>query len=129
MGEMNASLLDMAEKLENNVPVARLVDRLLKSMEAKDTHVVRTACLQWCSMLLQEHRREMQQGNTLQRLYPVIFETIMHCDDDTVVAALRVLAQIMEGRNLEEDTAPPDADGGGDLFSVLAIRLLHIFKS
>mmetsp|Transcript_88456 Transcript_88456/g.245644 ORF Transcript_88456/g.245644 Transcript_88456/m.245644 type:complete len:743 (-) Transcript_88456:31-2259(-) len=127
--EINSGLLEMVQKLQNDIPVDKLVDQLLQSMQSKESMViVRTACLQWICMLLVQSPAQMLQRNTLKRLLQPIFDTLMDADDEVVVAALRVLAQIMEGRNVEEDDLQ-DEGGEGDLFTVVAHRLLKLFAS
>jgi len=117
-----------AQKLENDIPVEQLVDKLLTSMQTRDTQVVRTACLQWICMLLAQSRGQMLNKGTLSRIYPPIFETLLRDDDEVVVAALRVLAQIMEGGTMPEEGLQ-DEDGDGDLFTMIAHRLIRLFAS
>lgn len=68
----------------------------------------------------------MLRRSTLQRLFEPIFHTLVLPDEEVVVAALQVLANIMGGRNPDEDRLE-DEDGAGDLFSVVTQRLLGLF--
>jgi len=122
--EMNNGLLEMVQTLQEDIPVARLVDQLLASMQQRDSMVVRTACLQWICMLLGQPKSQMRQRSTLDRLFRPIFDTLLHPDDEVVVAALTVLAQIMEGRTPETDEV---SEEGEDLFTEVTHRLLRLF--
>merc|ERR1712113_102802 len=79
-------------------------------------------------MLLAQSRGQMLNKGTLSRIYPPIFETLLRDDDEVVVAALRVLAQIMEGGTMPEEGLQ-DEDGDGDLFTMIAHRLIRLFAS
>lgn len=124
--EMNSSLLDIAKILPKEMPVNALVDQLLQAMQSRDSMVVRTACLQWVCLLLEQCPERMLHRPTLDRLFDPIFETLKHTEDEVVAAALNVLAQIMEGRKAEQDEMANDM--GHDLFTFLANRLLQLFK-
>jgi len=124
--ETNNSLLEMVQNLRADIPVDKLVDQLLQSMQLKDRMIVRTACLQWICMLLEQSPAQMKRRSTWHRLCTPIFDTLLHSDDEVVVAALRVLAQIMEGRNVDEDDVQ---DGDGDLFTEVVHQLLKLFES
>jgi len=125
--EMNNGLLDMVSNLENSIPVDQLVEQLLNSIQVRDSMVVRTACLQWICMLLVQSPVQMLRRSTLDRLCDPIFDTLQHPDDEVMVAALRVLAQIMEGRNPEDDEIQDEH--GSNLFQVMSQRLLRLFAS
>lgn len=127
--EMNSGLLEMVQNLSTDIPVDKLVDQLLTSMRQKESMVVRTACLQWICMLLQQSPGQMLRRGTLHRLFEPIFDTLLHSDDEVVMAALRVLAQIMEGRSAEEDALVHDEEEGKDLFTIVTHRLLQLFRS
>ncbi|CAE8639092.1 unnamed protein product [Polarella glacialis] len=123
--EMNSGLLEMAQSLGDEIPVDKLVDKLVTSMRTKDSvsdsMVVHTACLQWICMLLAQSPKKMLQRRTLQRLFTPIFESLVHPDDEVVVASLRVLAQIMEGAAIggseqelfDEEFFDDGGEGGG----------------
>merc|ERR1712032_107946 len=87
----------------------------------------RTACLQWICMLLAQSPEEMLQRDMLHRLFAPLFDTLVHPDDEVVVAALRVLAQIMELRDDKQDFLQDD--NGDDTFTVVTKRLLELFAS
>jgi len=125
--EMNNGLLEMVSNLESVIPVDLLVEQLLDSIQKRDSNAVRTACLQWICMLIAQSPAQMLRRTMLDRLIPPIFETLQHPDDEVMVAALRVLAQIMEGRNPEEDDI--EDEHGSSLFQVMAHRLLRLFAS
>jgi len=124
--DMNSALLDMVQALEEEVPVDPLVDRLIRSMEERESMAVRTACLQWICMLLSHSPAQMLQRSLLHRLFDPIFQTLVLPEEQVVVAALQVLAQIMSGCNPYKDRLEEE-DGAGDLFSVVTQRLLQLF--
>mmetsp|Transcript_35389 Transcript_35389/g.69936 ORF Transcript_35389/g.69936 Transcript_35389/m.69936 type:complete len:741 (-) Transcript_35389:71-2293(-) len=124
--EMDSTLLDMVQSLDEEIPVSPLVDRLIRSMQERESMAVRTACLQWICMMLAHCPAQMLRRSTLQRLFDPIFHTLVLPDEQVVVAALQVLANIMGGRNPEEDWLE-DEDSSGDLFSVVTQKLLHLF--
>lgn len=127
--EMNNGLLEMVQNLSNDIPVEELVEQLLKSLQVKEqSMVVCTACLQWICMLLAQSPVQMRQAGTLNRLFTPIFETLLHREDEVVLAALRVLAQIMEGRGLLDEGAALDAEGKS-LFTEVTHRLLALFAA
>jgi len=125
--EMNNGLLEKAHNLNSEIPVDRLVDKLIESMKSKESMVMRTACLQWVCMLIAQSPTQTLKRDTLHRLFSPIFETLLHPDDEVVAAALRVLAMIMEGRSCAEDSLPDE--NGDDLFTAVTHRLLHNFSS
>jgi len=134
--EMNNSLLDMVPTLEGDLPVDQALDQLLESLQPlqqkeflqqRQSMDVRTVCLQWICMLLERSREKMLTRATLDRLFDPIFKTLEHENDEVVAATLCVLAQIMEGRNREEEDAlDPE---GRDLFAVVTHKLLKLFKT
>lgn len=69
----------------------------------------------------------MLQRDMLDQLFPPIFSTLRHPDDEVVVAALSVLAQIMKGRSSEEDTTQEESDRP-DYFPVVVDKLLRLFQ-
>eukprot|EP00927_Polykrikos_kofoidii_P079306 TRINITY_DN76093_c0_g1_i1.p1 TRINITY_DN76093_c0_g1~~TRINITY_DN76093_c0_g1_i1.p1 ORF type:complete len:721 (+),score=133.72 TRINITY_DN76093_c0_g1_i1:126-2288(+) len=123
--EMNNGLLEMMSTLDDEIPVDRLADQLLQSMQSRESMVVRTACLQWICMLLSLKQAQLLQKSTLNRLVAPIFDTLLHPNDEVVVAALTVLAQIMTGCMPEEDTV----DGQSDHFSVVTHKMLRLFAA
>lgn len=125
--DQHSSLLEMVQNLSGGVPAGALVDRLVQAMHAKSSMVVQTACLQWVCMLLSRSPEQLLQRGTLHSVLTPIFETLLHPEDEVVVAALRVLAQIMEGRTADEDVLPHAAQE--DLFAVVTQRLLRLFVS
>lgn len=125
--EQHSSLLEMVQNLSGGVPASALVDRLVQAMQSKSSMVVQTACLQWVCMLLSRAPEQLLVRGTLHMVLTPIFETLLHPDDEVVVAALRVLAQIMEGRAAEEDSLPHAAQE--DLFGAVTQRLLRLFVS
>lgn len=125
--DQHSSLLEMVQILSSGVPAGVLVDRLVQAMQAKSSMVVQTACLQWVCMLLSRSPEQLLKRGTLHSVLTPIFETLLHPEDEVVVAALRVLAQIMEGRTAEEDVLP-HADQE-DLFAMVTQRLLRLFVS
>jgi len=141
-GDMNNGLLDMVQYLSNDSLACSAVDRqgghgslvdmlvqqLITSLQSKESIAVRTACLQWICMLLARSPAQMLQRGTLQLLFTPIFETLTQQSDEVVLAALRVLAQIMEARKISEDGLAHD-DDGKDLFTVVTHRLLRLFAS
>jgi len=56
---------------------------------------VRTACLQWVTLLLSQKPAEMIVPEVLNRLFDPIFETLRTTEHEVVLSALQVLAQIM----------------------------------
>lgn len=124
--ELNNGFLEMVRYLGKDMPAENLIDALLKCMsDNKASMVVRTACLQWMCMLLVHSPKHVVQTATLTKLFALIFETLLHPDDEVVVAALRVLAQIMEGRTMD-DKSGISVDGN-DAFTVVTTRLLRLF--
>jgi len=77
-------------------------------------------------MLLAHSPAQMLRRSTLQRLFDPIFHTLVLPDEEVVVAALQVLANIMGGRNPDEDRLQ-DEDIDSDLFSLVTQRLLQLF--
>lgn len=131
--EVNNALLDLSTCLRGNLPVDGLVRELLRAMRSEGkmmngSMVVRTACLQWICMLLVQSSERMLVRPTLDLLFEPIFETLQHTDDEVVAAALGVLAQIMQGRKEEEEDCMDERVQGRDLFTVVADRLLELFK-
>jgi len=124
--EMNSALLEMVQTLEEEIPVDALVERMIRSMQERESMAVRTACLQWICMLLEHSPGQMLRRSTLQRLFEPIFVTLALPDEEVVVAALQVLANIMGGRNPDEDRLQ-DEDIDSDLFSLVTQRLLQLF--
>lgn len=126
--QLNNELLEMVQNLNNDdFPVGELVERLLVSIQTKDqSMVVCTSCLQWVCMLLAQCPDKMLKTPTLQRLFVPIFETLLHRDDEVCVAALQVLAQIMEDRTPEQGGL--ETIDGKDLFCDVTHRLLDLFR-
>jgi len=124
--EVHQELLEMVDNLTDDVPVSVLVDKLLDSMQSK-AMVVRTACLQWVCMLLSQSPAQMLQHDSLHKLFDPVFDTLLHPEDEVVVAALRVLARIMEGRDTSKDDMP--LENSPDLFTDVTHRLLRLFAS
>eukprot|EP00933_Yihiella_yeosuensis_P023856 TRINITY_DN18539_c0_g1_i1.p1 TRINITY_DN18539_c0_g1~~TRINITY_DN18539_c0_g1_i1.p1 ORF type:complete len:854 (+),score=155.56 TRINITY_DN18539_c0_g1_i1:94-2562(+) len=122
--EMNNGLIDMASSLKDDLPVDKLVEQVLESMETRDgvqastnrgghdsSFSVHTACLQWICMLLSFGPKQMLERRILQSLLKQIFWSLMHEDDEVVVSSLRVLAEIMkEGKNGAADQDLFDED-------------------
>jgi len=124
--ELNSDLLDMVQTLEDFVPADTLLDRMIKSMEERESMAVRKTCLQWICMLLAHSPAQMLRRATLQRLFDPILDTLVLPDEEVVLAALQVLANIMSGRSGDEHRLE-DEDSGGDLFSAVTQRLLRLF--
>eukprot|EP00929_Paragymnodinium_shiwhaense_P028686 TRINITY_DN16583_c0_g1_i1.p1 TRINITY_DN16583_c0_g1~~TRINITY_DN16583_c0_g1_i1.p1 ORF type:complete len:753 (+),score=205.81 TRINITY_DN16583_c0_g1_i1:67-2325(+) len=135
--EMNNSLLELVQAMEDDISTDDLVDELLSSLKRRESIAVRTACLQWICMLLTRRQAQMLERSTLNRFFNPIFDTLKHPEDEVVVAALTALAQIMRGRTPEQDEQGRDAaksseagaDDEGDLFKVVTHKLLDLFKS
>eukprot|EP00439_Symbiodinium_sp_Y106_P001684 s6808_g1.t1 len=88
----------------------------------------------------------MLRKETLKELFMPIFESLLHPNDEVVITALRVLAQIMEAKPVEEElciedllpeeegsaSASSSTGSGGsrsDLFTVIVHRLLREFST
>lgn len=128
--ETNNELLELTHRFAHEMKVEPLVCRLLSHMQTQaspQSVPQRTACLQWICMLLAQNPAQMLQRDMLHRLFSPLFGTLMLPDDEVVVAALRVLAQIMEGRDQKEDEK--EDSEGDDTFTVVAKRLLKLFAS
>jgi len=85
--------------------------------------------LQWICMLLAQSPVKMREASTLNRLFTPIFETLLHREDEVVLAALRVLAQIMEGSAAIEDKGDAYDEDGKSLFTEVTHRLLNLFAA
>merc|ERR1719420_2628956 len=96
----------MVEGLDSEFPVAHLVEHLLQAMTMdSQSMVVRTACMQWVYMILSRRPGPKLKRDTLERLFNPVFDTLLHPETEVVVAALKVLAQIMEHQDVEEPKA------------------------
>merc|ERR1712194_996593 len=87
----------------DNLPIDQLLEQLLQSMQAKESVIVRTASLQWIVSLRAKDPKLMMRRSTFQRLLAPLFDVLRHSEDEVVVAALRILAQILDGRSVADD--------------------------
>lgn len=125
--DTNSGLLDMVHALDSEIAVEQLVDQLVLSMQSKDSMVVRIACLQWVCMLLGRNPSQMLAKPMLPKILTPIFETLLHPENEVVIAAVAVLARIMEGRNKEEDEVGGEDDA--NLFIVTTRQILQLVLS
>jgi len=134
--QMDGALLDMVQSLKEEIPVDPLVERMIRSMQERESMTVRVTCMQWICMLLNHSPAQMLRHPTLPRLFDPIFRTLSLSDEEVVVAAVQVLAMIMGARNRDEDRLNDGAwpfreeeDSTGDLFSVVTEKLLRLFAA
>lgn len=154
--DLNNSLLDLAHRLGESLPVQALVAKLSellvaqgKRPEGEGPMVVHIACLQWICLLLSDSPAAMLRKETLKELFMPIFESLLHPNDEVVITALRVLAQIMEAKPVEEELCIEDllpeeecttagsasassstgSEKRSDLFTVIVHRLLREFST
>jgi len=135
--EVHQELIEMVSNLSSDIPVVPLVDKLLESMQSKGMEI-RTACLEWICMLLKKSPAKMLHHDSLHKLYEPVFDTLLHAEDEVVVAALQVLTRIMEGRDAIGEGDDAVAIVGAtkevraehlDLFTDATHRLLRLFAS
>ncbi|CAK9059947.1 unnamed protein product [Durusdinium trenchii] len=153
--DLNNCLLAMSEKLDC-LPVDELVStvcaqltppiapdgRPKREQEQRNVTIQTIACFQWICLLLTNSPQKMLEKKTMKELFTPVFNSLTSTDDEVVIAALRILAKIMEAHPPEAlsiaDLAPePELDSGlspkeaaaGDLFTDMVQRLLTNFAN
>eukprot|EP00971_Amphidinium_carterae_P196550 3900700-Amphidinium_carterae.2 len=154
--DTHAGLLEMVHNLGGVLNVSEMVDQLVNFMGESGSSpnhiVVRTACLQWVCMLmalspegisksvtpLSSAAQDVQRDSNLLRdkiLRPVL-DTLRHSETEVVVAALKVLAQVMEGKALQPallaldpaSTSSEEAASTDNMFRQVTDKILDLFE-